>query len=558
MGVTSILDTAKQALLAQQAALHVVGQNVANVNTPGYTRERAVMVSTEPSSFVGALRGGVTVDRIERLFDQYITAQRNVATANFQSAQEQADQLGRAEILVNDLGLEDSSVSSNLERFFQAFQGLANKPQGIPERTEVQQQGNHMVAAFHDLHTGFQDLRRDLNNALKDDLSEVNRLASEIADLNVQIQGTEANPKNPAGALRDQRDEFLRQLSEKVGVTAFESNGDLTVLLGSGRPLIEGARFNSLISIDDPDDPQNVLVRMQDPQGNVSDVSNNIMSGKIHGLLSVKDTLLPGFIAKLDRLAAQLTSSVNQLHSNGYGLDGSTGNNFFVPRQVSGQDASSNAGGGTLQSVSVFDPTQLTLDDYQIRFAANGPPPTFDIVNTTTGSNVATAQPYTSGASIRFAGIEVVMTDGSGIPQAGDTFSISSTKSAAKNIAVDPVTQNAPEKIAAATTPEAGDNTNALSLAGLRDAQVISGNTFGESYSALVSSVGAEKQNSSSLSVQRELVVAEIENRRESVSGISLDEEQIDLIRFQQAFAAAANFVRVADEMADIVVNLVR
>ena len=558
MGVTSILDTAKQALLAQQAALHIVGQNVANVNTPGYTRERAVMVSTEPSSFIGALRGGVSVDRIERLFDQFITAQRNVATANFQSAREQADQLGRAEILVNDLGLEENSFSDNLERFFQAFQDLASNPQGIPERTEVQQQGSHIVAAFHDLHTGFQDLKRDLNNALKDELSEINSLARDIANLNVQIQSTEANPKNPAASLRDQRDESLRQLSEKVAVTAFDSNGDFTVLLGSGRPLIEGERFNRLISIDDPDDPQNVLVRMQDPQGNVSDVSNAIIGGKIRGLLNVKDTLLPGFVASLDRLAAQLTTSVNQLHSNGYGLDGSTGNNFFAARQASGQSASGNTGGGTLQSVAVFDPTQMTLDDYELQFAANGPPPTFDIVNTTTGSTIATAQPYTSGASIRFAGLEVVVTDGSSTPQAGDIFSISSTKNAAQSIAVDPVTQKTPEKIAAAATPEAGDNTNALSLAALRDAQVISGNTFGEAYSALVSSVGTEKQSSASLAEQRELVVTEIENRREAVSGVSLDEEQIDLIRFQQAFAAAANFIRVADEMADIIVNLVR
>jgi flagellar hook-associated protein FlgK len=114
--------------------------------------------------------------------------------------------------------------------------------------------------------------------------------------------------------------------------------------------------------------------------------------------------VLPRLQASLDRLAAQLTTSLNQTHSTGYGLDGTTGQDFFVARQVAGQALAANTGGGTLQSVSVFDPSQLTLDDYRLQFTSGSAQPTFDIVDATTGATVASGQNYTAGATFRFAG----------------------------------------------------------------------------------------------------------------------------------------------------------
>jgi flagellar hook-associated protein 1 FlgK len=294
---------------------------------------------------------------------------------------------------------------------------------------------------------------------------------------------------------------------------------------------------------------------MQDSKGNQIDVSRNIVSGKLHGLLAVRDTSLPDFTARLDRMAAQLTRSVNDLHSNGFGLDGSTSTNFFVPRQATGYAVAANTGGGTVQSAAVFDPTQLTLDDYEITFTAAG---TFDITNTTTGTAVATAQAYASGTPIQFAGIEVTIADGSGAPQVGDIFQVSSTKDAAKNIALTPEVLNDLEKIAASEKPARGANGTALALARLREAHTIGSSTFGEFQSALVSSIGLTTQEHSLLAEQRQSILTEVENRRESIAGVSLEEEQLDLIRFQQAFGAAANFVRVADEMAQTVLGLVR
>jgi len=554
----AILSTGKQALSAQQTALQVTGQNIANVNTPGYSRERAEFVST-PTSITTALRSGVNVDEVARAYDRFVTTQINVAGSNLQSTQTQADLLGQIEALFNDLSTPEASISGALHTLFNDFHNLAQNPQGLAERNILVQQGKTVAAAFQQLTDGLQTVRQQSNGALGDAVASVNSLTKQLAALNGQIQQREVDPKNPANTLRDQQDVLLKQLSEKVNITSFTTNsGQLTVLLGGGRPLLEGTQSSTLATKVDPDDPQRLLIDLQDPQGNSTDVTASIQSGNMHGLIEARDTILPRLSTSLDRLTAQLTTTINQTHSAGYGLDGTTGKDFFVPRQVTGQALAANTGGGTLQSVSISDPTQLTLDDYRLTFASSGPPPTFDIVNATTGATVAAGQNYTAGATVHFAGLAVTLADDGTPPQPGDAFLLSTTRDAAKNLAVDPALLTDPRQIAAAQTPPPGDNANALALAQLQDVQVMDGSTFAASYQALVVSVGVENQHTSQLANQQLTALTGLENRRESLSGVSLDEEQINLIRFQQAYNAAAQFIRIADQLGQTVLDLIR
>jgi flagellar hook-associated protein 1 FlgK len=557
MSTAAILDTAKQALFAQQRALHVVGQNIANVNTPGYSRERPEFVATGPARS-GVVQFGVSVDQVTRAYDRFVTGQVNTATARFSSTQSQADYLGQIEALFNDLNLEDAGLATSLDQFFEAFQGLANNPSGLAERSIVQAQGQAVVDQFHSLYGQLEDLRRDLNTVLQDDLTEVNRLTKQIAQLNLEVQQVEGNPKNNANTLRDERDLLLKQLSEKVNITSFETNGGaLTVLLGGGRPLVEGDRASELVTVVHPDDPLQSTIQLQDKPGNRIDVSASITAGKLHGLVEVRDTHLPRFLSSLDQLAAQFVGAVNAQHGAGYGLDGNTGHLFFTPRVATGQALANNAGGGTLDSVKVFDTTQLTLDDYRITLESDA---TFTVLNTTTGAEVLAGQPYTSGsgAVMRFDGLEITIDDSGGALQTGDTFTISTTKGAARDFAVDPAILQDTNTIAAGQTPGQGDNANALALANLKDTAQIDGATLSGFYHTLVSNIGLESQKSSSLAEHQKLLLTEVENQREALAGVSLDEEQVDLIRFQQAYAAAANLIRIAQELSDEVVNLIR
>jgi flagellar hook-associated protein 1 FlgK len=554
----SILCTGQQALLAHQTALQVTGQNIANANTPGYSRERAELASA-PSAHTNILRSGVNVEEITRAYDRFITTQVTVAGSNFKSTQTQSDLLGQVEALFNDLNTPEAGLSGALDTFFQDWHNLAQNPQGLPERSSVLQQGANVAEAFHRLADGLQGLYQARNAELGDAVGEVNQLTTQLAALNVQIREREADPKNHANTLRDQQDLLLKQLAEKINITSFTTDaGQTTVLLGGGRPLVEDGQSFNLATRVDPDDPQRLLIDLNDTQDNGTDVTAQIRSGHIHGLLVGRDTVLPRVQASLDRLAAQLTTSLNQTHSTGYGLDGTTGQDFFVARQVSGQALAANTGGGTLQSVSVFDPSQLTLDDYRLQFTNGGAQPTFDIVNATTGATVVSGQNYTAGATFHFAGLAVTLADNGAPPQPGDTFLLRTTHDAAKNIAIAPALLEHPRQVAAAQSFNPGDNTNALALAQLRDTLAIDGSTFGTFYHSLVTSVGAVSQQASRLAENQQTALTDLENRREALSGVSLDEEQVNLIRFQQAYNAAANFIRIAEELGRTVLDLVQ
>jgi len=553
-----ILSTGQQALLAHQTALQVTGQNIANANTPGYSRESAELVSV-PSSSTGILRSGVNVEEITRAYDRFITTQVTVASSNLKSTQTQSDFLGQIEALFNDLNTPETGLSGALDALFQDLHNLAQNPQDLAGRSSVLQQGANVAEAFHQLANGLQGLHQESNAQLGDAITDVNHLTTQLAALNQQIREREVEPKNHANTLRDQQDFLLKQLAEKINITSFSTNaGQVTVLLGGGRPLVEGGQSFSLATRVDPDDPQRLLVDLNDAQGNGTDVTAQIRSGHIHGLLAGRDTVLPRLQASVDRLAAQLTTSLNQAHSTGYGLDGTTGQDFFVARQVSGQALAANTGGGTLQSISVFDPSQLTLDDYRLQFTSGGAQPTFDIVDATTGATVTSSQSYTAGATFRFAGLAVTLADNGTPPQPGDTFLLRTTHDAAQTIAVEPGLLAHPRQVAAAQSLSPGDNANALALAQLHDTLAIDGSTFGTFYHTLVTSVGAVSQQASRLAENQQTVLTDLENRREALSGVSLDEEQVNLIRFQQAYNAAANFIRIAEELGRTVLDLVQ
>ncbi|RMF90858.1 MAG: flagellar hook-associated protein FlgK [Nitrospinota bacterium] len=556
-GISSILYTGLQALLSHQTAIQVVGQNIANVNTPGYTRERPVFTSLQTRSFGSReFHAGVTVNQIKRVYDQFAELQVQVATSNLQSSQTQSDLLSRIETLFNDLEQGEAGLSSILEDFFQAFQDLADHPEGMAERTVLLDRGKAVADTFHYLHQSLQDIRQDLNQTVQDTVEEVNRLVSRIAALNQQIPQVEGSGTSFANTLRDERDYLLKQLAEKLDITAFETEtGNLVVLAGGTRPLIEGTETSRLLAVPDANDPTQLHLVLQDSQGGRMEISSRLQGGKLHGLLAVQETLLPDLVDRLDRLAARLTGAVNQVHRNGYGLDGSTGLPFFVPRQIRVQARAENTGGGYVDSATVVDPAQLPLDDYQIVFGSGQ---TFSIINKRTGETVSSGNTYTAGEAILFAGMSIVLNDDGTPPQEGDTFLIRTTPNAAQNVAVSPELSDAPEKIAAATTPLSGDNANALALAALRDTKLIDGETLGEFYTSLVSYIGSESQERVQVAEQQQLVLTQMENRREAISGVSLDEEEVDLIRFQQAFSAAANFISVADEMGQTILDMLR
>ena len=288
-------------------------------------------------------------------------------------------------------------------------------------------------------------------------------------------------------------------------------------------------------------------------------------------MIEMRDNAIPDYISKLDRLAGGIINEINKLHYYGYGLDGSTENNFFVPLSAATGFSEDNTGGGVITGgvPSVYDNTALTLDDYEIRFTGGN---TFAIYNVTDGIQVDDARVnggvdsdgsfnYTSGIDniIEFEGIQVVVRDGTaGGPAAGDVFNVSSTGDAAKFMAVDPSVVSDNSKIAASEGADGDDNVNVLAIAALRDGNYMNNNTstFSSYYSGVVGEVGVDAQTASRSASYRQTMVEQLNTRKESVSGVNLDEEAVNLMRYQYAFTAAARMINVVDELIQELLNL--
>ena len=284
-------------------------------------------------------------------------------------------------------------------------------------------------------------------------------------------------------------------------------------------------------------------------------------------MLEIRDRIVPSYIGKVDKLAAGIINEMNKLHYYGYGLDGYTENNFFNPLSVSTNISDDNTGSASINVGTVYDNSVLTLDDYEIRFTGAA---TFEIYNVTDGTQVMDARingvvdndgsfAYINGNDIEFEGIRVVITDGAIGLTSGDIFTVDSTGDAAKNMMLNPDVVNDVNKIATSEDGSGNDNLNALAIAGLRNGNYMSNNTtsFDGYYSGLIGEIGVDAQNASRSFLYKQTMVEQLTSRRESISGVNLDEEMANLIRYQQAFTASARMITLVDEMMDELLNLV-
>lgn len=554
-GISGLFEIGRLALLANQKALGITGQNISNANTKGYSRQVPVFESTRPiDSQPGQVGTGVRITEIRRMVDSLLEAQINSETGMLGNLEARASALDRIESIFSDTN--DTGISQAINGFFNAVQGLIDNPQGYTERVDVISQGETLAQMVSKAASDLSQVREDMDSGIASAINDINGLASQIAVLNEKISHAEINSQN-ANDYRDERTRLLNDLSGKIDISYFEDDlGQVTVMVGGGNPLVEGRTARSLSGTANSDNEGLTDIYFNPGSGQTVNITGNIKNGSIAGMLNIRDEVVPELSGKLDLLAASITNEVNVLHSAGYGLDSTTGNAFFSPLTATTGQMSANIGGASIDSGTILDFSVLSLDDYEIRFTS---PSNYDIVNATDNTTVSTGNMYTSGGNIDFDGIRVVVTDNTGAPAAGDTFTVSVTDGQAGRMSV---SLSDPNKVAAAQDPASlpGDNRNALALAQLQDDLILNNSTttFSSFYSSIVEEAGTiASQNSRALSAQR-FVTDQLDARREEVSGVSLDEETVNLIKFQRGFEAAARLITTADELFQTILDLKR
>jgi flagellar hook-associated protein 1 len=555
--IFSILNTSRLGLLSQQLAIEVTGQNIANVQTEGYSRQEVNFEANNPRSFslFGQIGTGVRISGIERSHDEFLFSQilgEGDALGNFEVRKEVFDQL---EILLSENN--GQSVNQALSSFFAGVQDLSANPTGLPERSGLIAEARNLASTFNNLGESLFQIQQNLNATISVEVAKVNSLTEEIASLNKAIHANEPTSFS-ANDLRDKRDLKVKELSELIDLNFVdEQDGQISLTLGDGTPLVLQSTAFQLATSINGNNKSFYDIGVLDSAGNSTDITSSISGGSLKGYLDMRDTEVEGLRDKLDRLAGGFVQEFNNIHQQGFGIDGSTGNNFFEPLTTTVVTDISNTGSATLSATN-GDPTNISVDKYEINITGSN---SFSLTNLTTGTDEGTFN-FTSGTTFNLAnGFAVTI---AGTPAVGDKFKLSVSESSARNFSVAGGVQSNSNKIAAGLNSSA-DGANALKLVGLQSKLVFdsisvdsagSGSfTFDEFYSSIVSTVGIESFSSRSTYSQQEGILLQLNTRRESISGVSIDEEMINMIKFQQAFNAAARLIGVVDELLDTIIQ---
>lgn len=325
MSLSRVLSTAKSALMAHQWAMSVTANNIANAQTPGFTRQRLQLQAGAAGGLYGYLSGGVRAEGVSRVRDQFLDASYRRESSLLGGASTTLYYLERVEGAMNEPS--DAGVGAALDSMFQAFGDLANDPSSAVHREEVRRAAENFTRRLNHLADSIGQAAQDAVSRMRAEVDEVNRLTQGIAALNARIQGSGAAGAGSTPELLDQRDLLLDQLSSLVSVEAAEAeDGTMTVTLG-GATLVSGA------------DQQNLAVKTAGGTevGIGLESDDQILSptaGSLKALVELVTTTLPEFRQRLDTLAEAVVNEVNALHRTGYTADGRTGLDFFDPASV--------------------------------------------------------------------------------------------------------------------------------------------------------------------------------------------------------------------------------
>ncbi len=542
MALSGLYEIGKSALIASQTALAVTSNNIANVNTPGYSAESVTLdIASPTSTSAGQVGSGVTAANVTRNYNSFVEAQL-LNEQKKQSMSASMDQTwGQVEQVLNDS--QGIGLSGPLSNFFNDWSAVAASPDSSAARYQLLQDANTLVQTAQSIASSINDTVNNANATITTDAKQVNTLASDIASLNQQIVAEEAGTRGTqANTLRDQRDAKLTALGKLVDFTSYEDqNGSLTVVVGN-RNLVSGYQTNQMTTGSDTNGNTTVIL-------DNTDITSNIQGGDIGGLMQSRNDIQTKTLAGLNLLVASIAQQVNSVHTQGFGLDGSTGNNFFtlaVP-------TASNAATATISPPKVTGPAALTSNEYMVNFNAAGT--TYTISNKQTGAILAT-NGYTSGSAINFNGLSFTIT---GAVANTDSFTIGSPLPTAINSFGVAITD--PNKVAAASTAAGvpGDNGSASQIAQLTNTAIgtLGNTTFSGYYSGVVTTVASTKLATSDSLTFNNNLLSQLQSSRDSASAVSLDTEATNLMLFQRSYEAGAQVIKIADELVQSVLALV-
>lgn len=430
-----ILNIGTRALQANQVALQTAGNNIANVNTPGYSRQSVVLQAVEGQFTGGGYIGkGVDVVTIQRNFSDFLTRQSTLATSVQSSDAARSDKLNQ---LQNIFPGGTSGLGAAISDMLNSFSDVASAPTDLTARTVALTRIDETAARMRSASQALDDLQHGVDQELRQKVSAINTLAQGIADVNNQIAKAKGSGQ-PPNDLLDRRDQLVRELNQYVQTTSIAADdGSVGIFLAGSQPLVLGTAVSPVTVVaDEFGDPlKNKLAMSRNGQTVVMD-ENALGGGEVAGLLRFQNTDLVEGRNLLGRLTVAVSTAMNDQHHLGLDLDGNFGGDLFTPTTFSSQNirkpvppATLNSGTGDI-GISITDVSQFSASDYEINFnsATSG-----TITRRSDGKVFAFPQTPApvSGALANVDGLDITL---SGTPNVGDHFLIKPFSTSASNI----------------------------------------------------------------------------------------------------------------------------
>jgi len=425
----SLLNIGMSGLSASQSSLMTTGNNIANADTAGYSRQQTVQ-GTKASIQYGTvyIGTGTTLADVRRVYNSYLDAQLQTKTSLNSDSAAYLGQVTPLDSLLSDSG---TGLNGALTKFFASVQNVNSKPGDDASRQLLLSDAQALSNRFNSMSTQLNEQNTTINGNLSSMADQVNKLASTVAQLNQRITEISSSGGMPNDLL-DSRNETVRQLSSLTGAQVMERGGNLDIYLGSGQPLVMGGTVSTLEVVPSKDDPSRSAIQLNRGASTI-DITSIMTGGEIGGLLRYRSTVLDPAMNELGRVALVVADQMNTIQAQGIDKNGEFGSNIFSSINSASQVAqrsvasTSNVGAGTF-NVNIEDTGKLSISDYKVTFTSATD---YTVQRLSDGSSAgtfsttATTPPVIDGFSLKFSAAGAT---------AGDTFKLTPTRNAATSI----------------------------------------------------------------------------------------------------------------------------
>ena len=611
------IELGKRSIMAHTQQIQTAGHNISNADTEGYTRQRVQVKTFEPlyrpdlsrAETPGQIGQGTTIESISRLrdemLDQRITAQSN--QESYWATREQYYSM--IEQIYNEPN--DISVRTNMDKFWQSWQELSVYPESKAARQAVVTRSETLAQSISQRFNSLSGVGTLLNGDIESTVKQINDYAKQIADINGEIVRSKAMGDNP-NDLMDRRDLLVEKLSALANITSDQRDSDEFMVHIEGQVLVQGSTARSFDLVANTDNNGYDTVVWKD-----TGLEADVKYGKLGALIELRDSDIRNEIQSLNTMAMNFTDLVNDVHRAGVGANNETGLDFFVqhPFVTDVKGNYDRNGDGTVDSSYVFcftgtnvlNPQDKTgLDGVMTFSGAQGnitvpyyANDTIETVIARINDSQGEVKAYldrnsrlvlkaTTAASMEnpdfvirhvedsglfLAGYSGIL-NGSGAENAYDfaradavdslagSYSTSPVMNPAEYISLNEKIKNDPASVAAGF-PNAqgraviGDARAAVEIASIRNTDVMIGTsrTFDDYFAESVTNAGLKGEQAENMLLSQNAIMNDLRDLRDSISGVNIDEELADIIKFQHGYNAAAKYVSVIDEMLDTIIN---